>query len=445
MLMHAHDGQMYWDAVFVLCVMVATGVIISLIGNRFKQRIPLAFTLFVSVAVGAMAGGFGFPFRHLIEGPMFYIYINLVIFTALIMLQVMKESGNMQDIAWDILVNFRQRPKILFALLTLMLFFPGMVTGVGAAAVLSTGVIVAVILQAVGVPKLETAAILAIVTTLGAAAPPVNLPALIISSGINMPYEGFDLIILVLTAPPGIFATYYLGSRHFKVASMETIESILEKPQRKLAILPYLPLLVIVTVFSLIRIFPGKMPDLIAPMVFMVGALVGLFTGKRVNIFMAASRCMQGRLFLVVAIFFIVGSVVQVMSLTGVKGLIVISTLAVASTAPIVMYLAIAVGLPLFGGFVTHLGAAAVLGIPLALALLTQNTIVVVSCISIFCILSQIIPPSALGGYSSQEVAGYPDYQPVLRKCTVPILVTGAYTLLVLYFADTFARWFVYV
>ncbi len=436
---------MYWDAGFVLAVMAAVCVIIPFIGARFKQRIPLAFTLFVAMAVGAMAGGFGFPFRHLIEGPTFYIYINLVIFTSLIMLQVMKDSGNMQDIAWDIMAAFRTKPILLFFLLTMMLFFPGMVTGVGAAAVLSTGVIVAVILQVIGIPKLETAAIIAVVTTLGAAAPPVNLPALIISSGINMPYEGFDTILWVLTLPPALFTIFYLGWRHFKVVSVETLEAVMTRPERKFALTSYLPLIVVCSLFVLIRALPGKMPDLVAPLVFMIGAIVGLFTGKKVNLFKAASTCMQGRLFLVVAIFFVVGAVVQVMALTGTKGLIVIGALTLASAAPVVMYLIIGLGVPLFGGVVTHLGAAAILGIPLALALLTSNVIVVVSCISIFCIISQIIPPSALGGYSSQEVVGLSSYTPVLRRCAVPIVVTGVYTIIVLIFADYFARMFVFV
>ncbi|MBW2619214.1 MAG: TRAP transporter large permease, partial [Deltaproteobacteria bacterium] len=202
---HLHDSSMYLGAGFVLAVMVATYIALSLFGKRFNQKIPVAVLLFVSCVVGAAAGGYGFPLRHLIEGEFGYISINLVIFTGMILLQVLKQSGSLDAITWDIMVNFRRRPTILFVLLTALLYFPGMVTGVGTAAVLSTGIFAAVILMTVGVPKVETAAILAMLTTFGAAAPPVNLPALIISGGINMPYEGFGTILWVLTIPVGLF------------------------------------------------------------------------------------------------------------------------------------------------------------------------------------------------------------------------------------------------
>ena len=440
----AHDAQMYQTAQTVLLGMSICCAAIWILGRVvLKQNIPLSLNLFISVAVGAAVGGFGIPWRHLIEGPMFYIYINLVIFTALIMLQVMKESGSMEAIAWDILMKFRKSPVMLFLLLTLMIYFPGMVTGVGAAAVLSTGVIVAVILQAVGIPKLETAAILAILSTMGAAAPPVNLPALIISSGLNMPYDGFTTILLILSVPPGIFAIFYYGYKHFKVISEDEIRAILPAPERKFFLQPYLPIITIVTIFLAIAIFPRHMPDLVSPLVFMIGALVALFTGRKVNLFMAASRAMSGRLFGVVAVFFVVGAVVQVMTLTGVKGYLVINIFTVAAIAPVLLYLALAIAVPALGGVVTHLGVAAVLGVPLAFGMLTSNTIVVVSCISMFCMLSQIIPPSALGGYSSQDVVSLPSYGPILAKCSVPFIISAGYFIAVLYFAKQFAAWFV--
>lgn len=439
----AHDAQMYQTAQIVLISMSLCCALIWFIGKKLNQNIPLALNLFISVATGAVVGGFGIPWRHLIEGPMFYIYINLVIFTALIMLQVMKESGSLEAIAWDILNAFRRSPVVLFLLLLTMLYFPGMVTGVGAAAVLSTGVIVSVILQTIGVPKIESAAIIATLTTFGAAAPPVNLPALIIASGLNMPFDGFSKILMVLSVPPGIFAIFYLGYRHFKVVTADEIREILPAPQRKFFLQPYLPIITIIAIFLAIGFFPRKVPDLVSPLVFIIGAIVGLCSGKRVNIFMAASRAMSGRLFSVVAVFFVVGSVVQVLTLTGAKGYIVISTFTLAAISPFLLYFALGAGIPLLGGFITHLGVAAVIGVPFAFAMLTSNTIVVVSCISIFCMVSQLIPPSALGGFSSQDVVGLPSYKPILLRCGIPCIVATLYTLLVLYYAKYFASWFV--
>ena len=434
---------MYTEALLILLAMMVAYVVIDLIGRRFKQKIPVALLLFLSCVVGALVGGYGLPLRHLIEGEFGYIYINLVIFTGMILLQVMKQSGNLDAISWDILVNFRQRPVILFVLLTAMLYFPGMVTGVGTAGVLSTGLFVALILETVGIPKLETAAILALVTSFGAAAPPVNIPALIISGGINMPYEGFTWILWVLTIPVGLFSIFYIGYRHFKVVTLEDIKEKIPEPERKNFIMPYIPIIVAAALFAAIRLFPGWMPDLVTPLVFMIGALVGLFTGKRVNLLYASKEAMRGGLFMVVALLFVVGTVVQFTTLSGVKGLLVISALTLGSITSILMYIAMGLSLPLLGGVLTHLGSAAILGVPFTLALLTKNTIVVVAAISLICIISQLIPPSAVGGYFAQEVVGLDTYPPILKKCIVPAVVAILWAILVIVLASHFGAAFV--
>ena len=410
MFEHLHDNRMYLTAGVALGTMVLTFVAVSYLGRRLGRAVPLAVNLFVCMIAGALASGFGLPLRHLFEGPVWYIYINLVIFTGMIFLTCMKAAGNLDCIAYDILTKFRRRPSIMFCLITLLLFFPGMVTGVGTAGVLSTGLVAVVILRVVGIPNVRTGAIVAMLTTIGAAAPPVNLPAIIIASGINMPYEGFDLILLVITIPLGLFSIFWLGWRHYKTPSLEAIEKALPKPERKSAIAPYVPLLVVVVVFILIRSLPGKFPDIITPMVFMLGSLSTLFTGKRYSYVEAGKEAVRGGIFSTVALIFVVGAVVQVTTLTGAKGLLVLGSLTVAAVYPALLYLALGVCLPLLGGVLTHLGASVILGIPFTLAMLTQNVIATVAGISMLCVLSQVIPPSALGGYFAQELVGEPKY-----------------------------------
>jgi len=443
MFKHLHDSHMYLEALIILLAMVAAYVVTDLVGRRYKQKIPVAVLLFLSCVVGAFVGGYGFPLRHLFEGEFGYIYINLVILTGMILLQVLRQSGSLDAISWDILVNFRRRPIILFILLGAMLYFPGMVTGVGTAGVLSTGIFVAVILMVVGIPKIETAAILALLTTFGAAAPPVNLPALIISGGINMPYEGFGWILWVLTIPVGLFSIFYIGYRHFKVVTIDEIKLKIPEPERKNFIMPYVPLLVVAALFALIRSFPNWMPDLVTPLVFMIGTIVALFTGKKVSLLYASKEAMRGGLFMVVALLFVVGTVVQITTLTGVKGLLVISALTVGSITPTLLYVAMGVSLPLLGGVLTHLGSSAILGVPFTLALLVKNTIVVVAGISLICVLSQLIPPSAVGGYFAQGVVGLKTYTPILKKCMVPAVVTILWAILVIVLASHFGAAFV--
>jgi Na+/H+ antiporter NhaD/arsenite permease-like protein len=434
---------MYLTSGLALGAMVLTFAALSILGRRLRRPIPLAVNLFVCMIAGALASGFGVPLRHLFEGPVWYIYINLVIFTGMIFLTCMKAAGNLDCIAYDILTKFRRRPTIMFCLITLLLFFPGMVTGVGTAGVLSTGLVAVVILRAVGVPNVQTGAIVAMLTTIGAAAPPVNLPAIIIASGINMPYEGFELILLVITFPLGLFTIFWLGYKHFKTPTLEEIEKVLPRPERKGPIAPYVPLMVVVAVFILIRTLPGKFPDIITPMVFMVGSLSTLFTGRKYDFVEAGKEAVRGGIFSTVALIFVVGTVVQVTTLTGAKGLLVLASMTVAATAPVLLYVALGVSLPLLGGVLTHLGASVILGIPFTLAMLTQNVISVVAGISMLCVLSQVIPPSALGGYFAQELVGEPKYGTILKASMVPLIVCVIASLIVLIYANKFAALFV--
>src|SRR5512143_266681 len=107
---------MYTESTFVLSSMLATFLVLLFIGKRLKQKIPLAVLLFAASVAAALAGGYGFPLRHLIVGAFGYIYINLVIFTGMILLQILKQSGSLDAISWDILVHFRQHPVVLFFL-----------------------------------------------------------------------------------------------------------------------------------------------------------------------------------------------------------------------------------------------------------------------------------------------------------------------------------------
>ena len=94
--------------------------------------------------------------------------------------------------------------------------FPGMITGSSTASVLTAGSIVAPILILIGIPMVETATIIALGGILGMIAPPVNVPAMIIGGGIDMPYVGFTIPLLLLTVPVAIFSVLYLGLKHVK-------------------------------------------------------------------------------------------------------------------------------------------------------------------------------------------------------------------------------------
>ena len=139
------------------------------------------------------------------------------------------------------------------------------------------------------------------------------------------------------------------------------------------------------------------------------------------------------------ALLFVVGTVVQIITLTGVKGLLVLGALELGDISRLIIYVVMGISLPLMGGVLTHLGGAVILGIPFTLALLDQNIVAVVAAASMLGVLSQGIPPSALGGYFAQELVGIPRYSSMLRLCVIPLLVSILFSMVVLYFANGFA------
>ena len=160
--------------------------------------------------VGALVGGEGIPLRHLFEGTFTYIDTVLIIATAMIFMTVIQESGALEALNAAIVTRFYKKPAIMLILLMLMIMFPGMITGSSTAAVLSAGALVAPALILIGIPKANAGAILAIGSIMGMAAPPVNIPAMLISGGVDMPYIGFEGPLFLVTIPCAVFAVLFL-------------------------------------------------------------------------------------------------------------------------------------------------------------------------------------------------------------------------------------------
>ena len=114
-----------------------------------------------------------------------------------------------------------------------------------------------------------------------------------------------------------------------------------------------------------------------------------------------------------------VGMFIQIMTLTGVRGLIVTSCLSLPGWA---LYVAMAVSMPLFGA-VSSFGSASVLGVPFLLAFLNKEEIIVAAALSLIASLGDMMPPTALAGIFAAQVVGLEKYTPVLKKCLVPCLM----------------------
>ena len=88
-----------------------------------------------------------------------------------------------------------------------------LLTGAGAATVLTVGTLVGTVLIYMGISETKTAAIIFLCASMSAAAPPINLWAMMAAAGANMPYVGFMQPLFVITITGALFTMFFLGAK----------------------------------------------------------------------------------------------------------------------------------------------------------------------------------------------------------------------------------------
>ena len=394
----------------------------------FLCKLPVSLSMVLASVAGAIAGGQGLALRHLVEGMFAYVDTIMVIATAMIFMKVIQESGALDAIASLIIQRFHKVPALMLIFIMVIIMFPGMITGSSTASVLSAGSIMAPVLMLMGVPVLETACILALGGVLGMIAPPTNIPAMIIGAGIDIPYSGFGLPLTMLTFPLAFLFVLMFGYKYVKNMNYVEVEAKLNTDSReRFGFKVYIPLLLAIVLMVLNKAVPA-IPDIGMPLVFLVSAVVGCFTGYKFNFFKAAKESVHSAL-PVMGILMGVGMFIQVMTLTGVRGLIVTSCLSLPSFA---RYLALAISMPAFGA-ISSFGSASVLGVPFLLSFLAKDQIIVAAALSLVASLGDMVPPTALAGIFAAKVVGMENYTPILKKCLIPCLIVVIWAIL---FAD---------
>ena len=397
----------------------------------FLCKLPVSLSMVLASVAGAIAGGQGLALRHLVEGMFAYVDTIMVIATAMIFMKVIQESGALDAIASLIIQRFLKVPALMLIFIMIIIMFPGMITGSSTASVLSAGSIMAPVLMLMGVPVLETACILALGGVLGMIAPPTNIPAMIIGAGIDIPYSGFGLPLTMLTFPLAFLFVLMFGYKYVKNMNYVEVEAKLNTDSReRFGFKVYIPLLLAIVLMVLNKAVPA-IPDIGMPLVFLVSAVVGCFTGYKFNFFKAAKESVHSAL-PVMGILMGVGMFIQVMTLTGVRGLIVTSCLSLPSFA---RYLALAISMPAFGA-ISSFGSASVLGVPFLLSFLAKDQIIVAAALSLVASLGDMVPPTALAGIFAAKVVGMENYTPILKKCLIPCLIVVIWAILFIVFAD---------
>lgn len=407
-----------------------------------KWKLSVEWSMLLSAIAGGIAGTFintpaiGQLARHLIEGSFTYLDVVLIFVTATIFMDIVRESGGVNYIVRSIIKSFYHKRIIALMLLMLILLVPGALTGAGSVSLLVVGAPVALALGYLGIPKVKVTAILFILAGLSAAAPPVNIWAMITCAGTAIPYVGFELPLLIPILILGTFTILFLGWK--REGSVDLEAALKEMPEAPAGMNGWrvsLPFLVFFGLIVAYRIWPFSMPILGLPLEFVIAALVALLVSpKKINV-LVLSRETVKRLLPLIATMVIVGILQQIMTATGVRGLISFSVISIPLT---LLFISLIVIIPVSEGILTY-GAAAVLGIPLIWYFdsIGLHATIVIAGLSLLWPLGDGLPPTALIGRLSVMVSEYKgSYWSFLKSTWVPWLaVTLVGTLMVVFSA----------
>lgn len=420
------------SAALILAIMVAAYIVARAL------KVSTELSLFAAALAGALAGGNGIPARHIVEGAFTYFDIVLIFVAATLFMNLLKESGGAAFAVRAIIRRFHRRKGPLFILLALLLLVPGALTGAGSVTVLILGGMVATVLGTMDIPGPKVAAIIFIIAGLSAAAPPVNLWAMLTAAGINMPYVGFFLPLLVPCVLLALVTIFILGRKAKAVDLEKALRELPEAPARMNWTRVALPFIVFFALLAAGRVFPFSFPVLGLPLMFMAAALLTLLLSPVKIDFWKTSRETVHQLLPLVGTLTCAGILVQIMTLTGVRGLIAITTV----TLPIVVvFLTLFLTLPV-SETVLMWGSAPVLGVPLVLFFNTigLNPIVALAGMTIIWPLGDAIPPTAIIGRLTVATVGMKEpYSGFLKHCLVPAVIIAIVGTLMVVFSKKLA------
>jgi TRAP-type C4-dicarboxylate transport system permease large subunit len=407
--------SMFAQAGIVLATMVAVYVLV----RAFRLSTELA--MFGAAVGGALVGGFGFPSREIAEGAATYLDINLIFVTATLFMNLLKESGGVAFVVRSILERFHRSRALLLVLLTVLLLVPGALTGAGSVTVLVTGSLVAVVLHAMGIPRHKAAALIFINAGLSAAAPPVSLWAMMTAAGVNMPYVGFFWPLMLPCLAGALFTSFYLGWKGEGSNVAQALEELPAPPAGMSWWRVLLPFAVFGGLVFMGRQWPFATPIVGLPLMFAAAALTSYVVSPvRLRVFHIARETVD-QLLPLLATLTCAGILVEVMTLTGARGLLAVA----AVTLPIwVVYASLFLVLPASEA-VLMWGAAPVIGVPLVLLFNNRglDPIVALAGMSVIWPLGDALPPTAIIGRLTVDVVGHKgSYGQFLRACLVPAL-----------------------
>ncbi len=412
-------------------------MLLSFILLTLLVRFPVGVSLFLAALIGSLASGSGLPWRHLVEGAFGYFDTLLIILTATIFMKTLEGSGALDTYVNFLLRTFYRYKPLFLLILMFIIMFPGMITGSSVTAILSAGPLVAPVLLKIGLSRSRAASFLAMGGILGMIAPPINILVMIMGAGVDMPYVGITVPLLILVGPLAILVSLWLGLKEAKKISKDDLASLLPPsfwPQYGWRLI--VPLLSLIFLFLGPSLWPEIIPDLGLPGSFILASLFGWLAGRPFSFFQATQKALEESL-PILSILVGVGMFTQIMTLTGSRGWLVVSILSLPS---IWLILAMMLSLPLFGGISTF-GSASILGVPFILALINLNALFTAAALSTFAAIGEIVPPAAFSARFAAQVMDEPSLFRVQKHSLIPVATFWIMGLILLLFAPILDKW----
>jgi len=431
-------------------IVIALFVMIAAYTLAKWRKLSVEISMFLAAVAGGIFGAFtNTPplsqlARHLVEGSFTYLDVILIFVTATIFMAIISESGGVDYVVKNTIKYFYNKRIIVLLLLMFITLVPGALTGAGSVSLLVVGAPVAMALSYLGIKRKKVAAILFIIAGLSAAAPPVNIWAMILSAGTAIPYVGFEL---PLGIPVLFLATFTILILGWKKQEKSDIESALKQmpeiPEGMKWWRILIPFLIFFGLVIALRLWPFSLPVFGLPLLFVISAIFALILSpKKINI-LKLSRETVKKLTPLLTTMIAVGMLQQIMTATGVRGLI---SYTVISIPLALLFISLIVIIPVSEGIFTY-GGAAIIGIPLVWFLdsIGLHATVVIAGLSLLWPLGDGLPPTALIGRLSVMVSEYKkSYWSFLKNTWIPWVVITVTGILMVVFStqlDFLVKW----
>src|SRR4051812_6355127 len=382
-------------------IIFVVAVILFIVLHGFiRWPLPVAF---IAVAVvSAILGGFGIPFRHLVEGGFGFLNLALVLFSGAFFGHMMRVSGAADAAAAGIVRWTGGRSWLVLLAVGLPIFVVGMFSGLSGVAILSAGAFAVPALRRIGYDDATIAGFMAVIGVMGMIAPPTNVPAMLAADGVNMPWTGVEKALLLLSVPPALVAVGWFswwGATQPPEVPVETRPNV-----SRAALIGLIPLAVIVLIWVITRWFGTVLIDPVSPLVLLIGGLCAVpMLMKMRDIERAVLNTFTGTPLALAAVLVTVGIVVQIATLTGVRGWLVVTVMSMPYPWNLPSLL---IGMPLLGGALTAIEASDIIGVPAAFSYIGQNMILNVTSLSAIASIAEFVAPTAIAAALSCYMVG---------------------------------------